>query len=63
SSDDKPWLNVNSEQFAKVLEQVSNYSADDLVRLARKKYKVSKDTEQAIRDSYRDNYEEVVIVD
>ena len=63
SSDDKPWLNVNSEQFAKVLEQVPNYSADDLVRLARKKYKVSKDTEQAIRDSYRDNYEEVVIVD
>ena len=63
SSDDKPWLNVNSEQFAKVLEQVSNYSADDLVRLARKKYKLSKDTEQAIRDSYRDNYEEVVIVD
>jgi hypothetical protein len=63
SSDDKPWLNVNSEQFAKVLEQVGKYSPDDLVRLARKKYKVSKDTEKAIRDSYRDNYEEVIIVD
>jgi hypothetical protein len=63
SSDDKPWLNVKSEQFAKVLEQVGKYSPDDLVRLARIKYKVSKDTEKAIRDSYRDNYEEVIIVD
>jgi hypothetical protein len=63
SSDDKPWLNVKSEQFAKVLEQVPNYNSDDLVRLARKKYKVSKDTEQAIRDSYRDNYEEIQLVD
>jgi hypothetical protein len=63
SSDDKPWLNVNSEQFAKVLEQVGKYSPDDLVKMARIKYKVSKTTEQAIRDSYRDNYEEVIIVD
>jgi hypothetical protein len=63
SSDDKPWLNVNSEQFAKVLEQVGKYSPDDLVKMARIKYKVSKDTEKAIRDSYRDNYEEVIIVD
>jgi hypothetical protein len=31
--------------------------------MARIKYKVSKTTEQAIRDSYRDNYEEVIIVD
>ena len=62
-SDDKPWLNVKSEQFAKVLEQVPNYSPDDLVRLARKKYKVSKDTEQAIRDSYRDDYEEIQLED
>jgi hypothetical protein len=63
SSDDKPWLNVKSEQFAKVLEQVSKYSPDDLVKLARMKYKVSKDTEKAIRDSYRDNYEEVQLED
>jgi hypothetical protein len=63
SNDDKPWLNVNSEQFAKVLEQVGKYSPDDLVKLARMKYRVSKDTEKAIRDSYRDNYEEVVIID
>lgn len=61
--DNKPWLNVKSEQFAKVLEQVGKYSPDDLVKMARMKYKVSKDTEKAIRDSYRDNYEEVVIVD
>jgi hypothetical protein len=62
-NDDKPWLNVKSEQFTKVLEQVGKYSPDDLVKMARMKYKVSKDTEQAIRDSYRDNYEEVIIVD
>lgn len=63
SSDDKPWLNVKSEQFAKVLEQVPNYSPDDLVKMARMKYKVSKDTEQAIRDSYRDDYEEIQLED
>lgn len=62
SNDDKPWLNIKSEQFAKVLEQVSNYSADDLIKLARKKYKVSKDTEQAIRDSYTiDELEEIIV--
>jgi hypothetical protein len=55
----KPWLNANSEQFIKVLEQIENYSPDDLIKLARKKYKVSKETEQAIRDSY----EEIIIVD
>ncbi len=57
--DNKPWLNANSEQFIKVLEQIENYSPDDLIKLARKKYKVSKETEQAIRDSY----EEIIIVD
>jgi hypothetical protein len=61
--DDKPWLNIKSPEFAKVTLQVPNYSADDLVKLARKKYKVSKDTEQAIRALYRDNYEEIVLVD
>jgi hypothetical protein len=63
STDEKPWLNVNSEQFARLLLQVPNYSPDDLVKTARIKYRVSKDTEKAIRDSYRDNYEEVIIVD
>jgi hypothetical protein len=63
SNDDKPWLNVKSEQFAKVLEQVGKYSPDDLVKMARMKYKVSKDTEKAIRDSYRDNYEEIQLED
>jgi hypothetical protein len=63
SSDEKLWLNVNSEQFARLLLQVPNYSADDLVKMSRIKYKVSKDTEQAIRDSYRDNYEEVELED
>lgn len=63
SNDDKPWLNVKSEQFVKVLEQVGKYSPDDLVKMARIKYKVSKDTEKAIRDSYRDNYEEIQLED
>jgi hypothetical protein len=63
STDEKPWLNVNSEQFARLLLQVPNYSPDDLVKMSRIKYKVSKDTEKAIRDSYRDNYEEVQLED
>ena len=61
--DNKAWLNVKSVEFERVSVQVPNYSADDLVKLARKKYKVSKETEQVIRALYQDNYEEVVLVD
>jgi len=61
--DDKPWLNVDTADFTKVVAQIKNYAADDLVRLARKKYKVSKTAEQAIRAEYQDNYEDVVLVD
>ena len=61
--DNKPWLNAKSVEFERVSAQVPNYSADDLVKLARKKYKVSKNTEQAIRALYQDNYEEIVLVD
>lgn len=50
--DNKAWLNVKSVEFERVSAQVPNYSADDLVKLARKKYKVSKETEQAIRALY-----------
>ena len=59
----KPWLNTKSPEFGRVSAQVPNYSADDLVKLARKKYKVSKETEQAIRALYQDNYEEIILVD
>ena len=59
----KPWLNAKSVEFERVSAQVPNYSADDLVKLARKKYKVSKETEQAIRALYQDNYEEIILVD
>lgn len=61
--DNKAWLNVKSVEFERVSAQVPNYSADDLVKLARKKYKVSKETEQAIRALYQDNYEEIILVD
>ena len=61
--DNKAWLNAKSPEFERVAAQVPNYSADDLVKLARKKYKVSKETEQTIRALYQDNYEEVVLVD
>jgi ERF superfamily. len=61
--DDKPWLNVDTADFTKVVAQTKNYAPDDLVRLARKKYKVSKTVEQAIRAEYQDNYEDVVLVD
>lgn len=61
--DNKAWLNAKSPEFEKVAAQVPNYSADDLVKLARKKYKVSKETEQTIRALYQDNYEEIVLVD
>lgn len=61
--DNKPWLNSKSPEFERVAAQVPNYSADDLVKLARKKYKVSKETEQTIRALYQDNYEEIVLVD
>lgn len=61
--DNKPWLNAKSPEFERVSAQVPNYSADDLVKLARKKYKVSKETEQAIRALYQDNYEEIILVD
>ena len=61
--DNKPWLNTKLPEFERVSAQVPNYSADDLVKLARKKYKVSKETEQAIRALYQDNYEEIVLVD
>lgn len=61
--DNKPWLNAKSPEFERVAAQVPNYSADDLVKLARKKYKVSKETEQAIRALYQDNYEEIILVD
>lgn len=61
--DNKAWLNTKSPEFERVTAQVPNYSADDLVKLARKKYKVSKNTEQAIRALYQDNYEEIVLVD
>jgi hypothetical protein len=61
--DNKAWLNAKSPEFERVAAQVPNYSADDLVKLARKKYKVSKETEQAIRALYQDNYEEIVLVD
>ena len=50
--DNKVWLNAKSPEFERVAAQVPNYSADDLVKLARKKYKVSKETEQAIRALY-----------
>ena len=62
-NDNKPWLNAKSVEFERVSAQVPNYSADDLVKLARKKYKVSKETEQAIRALYQDNYEEIILVD
>jgi hypothetical protein len=61
--DNKAWLNAKSPEFERVAAQVPNYNADDLVKLARKKYKVSKETEQTIRALYQDNYEEVVLVD
>lgn len=61
--DNKPWLNTKSPEFERVSAQVPNYSADDLVKLARKKYKVSKETEQAIRALYQNNYEEIILVD
>ena len=61
--DNKAWLNTKSPEFERVAAQVPNYSADDLVKLARKKYKVSKETEQTIRALYQDNYEEVILVD
>lgn len=61
--DNKAWLNAKSPEFERVAAQVPNYSADDLVKLARKKYKVSKETEQTIRALYQDNYEEIVLVD
>jgi hypothetical protein len=61
--DDKPWLNVDTADFTKVVAQTKNYAPDDLVRLARKKYKVSKTAEQAIRAEYQDNYEDVVLED
>ena len=61
--DNKPWLNTKLPEFERVSAQVPNYSADDLIKLARKKYKVSKETEQAIRALYQDNYEEIILVD
>ena len=61
--DNKVWLNSKSPEFERVAAQVPNYSADDLVKLARKKYKVSKETEQTIRALYQDNYEEIILVD
>ena len=61
--DNKAWLNTKSPEFEKVTAQVPNYSVDDLVKLARKKYKVSKETEQAIRALYQDNYKEIILVD
>lgn len=61
--DNKAWLNTKSPEFERVTAQVPNYSADDLVKLARKKYKVSKETEQTIRALYQDNYEEIILVD
>lgn len=62
-NDNKPWLGIGSIEFERMSAQVPNYSADDLVKLARKKYKVSKECEQAIRALYRDNYEEIILVD
>lgn len=61
--DNKACLNVNTPEFTKVVAQVGNYAPDDLIKLARKKYKVSTKAEETIRAKYRDNYEEVVLVD
>ncbi|MGA1046741.1 MAG: ERF family protein [Minisyncoccia bacterium] len=61
--DNKAWLNVGTPEFEKIAQFVDKYPAEQLIKFARTKYKVSKETEQTIRALYQDNYEEVVLVD
>lgn len=50
--DNKAWLNIGTPEFETVAKFVDKYPADELIRKARTKYKVSKEVEQAIINLY-----------
>jgi hypothetical protein len=50
--DDKAWLNVDTPEFEKVAQFVDKYPAEQLIKFARTKYKVSTKVEEAINNLY-----------
>lgn len=50
--DNKAWLNVDTPEFEKVAQVVDKYPAEQLIKFARTKYKVSKEVAEAINNLY-----------
>ena len=50
--DNKAWLNVDTPEFEKIAQFVDKYPAEQLIKFARTKYKVSKEVAEAINNLY-----------